>query len=820
MDYQNKSKEELIAELQELQKKYDSLNESYHKDAIEHKHTSEVLQLSEQRYHALIKLAVEGILLGTHEGIILEANEQMCAILGLPQNEIIGKHISHLPFTKESMARAPWRFDLLQKGETVVNERAFTRPDGTEVVVEIHTKMMPDGTYQSIYLDITERNRMLESLKLSEEKFRKVFLTSPDSINLNRLDDGMYVSINKAFTQIMEFTEEDVIGKTSIELNIWVNTSDRKKLVQGLKTHGFVDNLEAQFRSKSGKIIDGLMSAAIIELKGIPHLINITRDITGRKQVEKELRESEELFSKIFKTSPIPITIADTSKGILTEVNDVWCKFMGFTRDEIVNHNIDELKIVDPETRKKLRDEFLSKGSIRLIEIEVTTKSGEKKIVLASSEIIIIKDKPYSINLDIDITERKRAELLLKEKNDKINAQNNEYRQINEELNQTNQELQIAKEHAEESDRLKTAFLQNMSHEIRTPMNAIMGFSYILKDHFDNKPKLEKFSEIISQRSNDLLDIINDILDIAKIESGQLPINMEVCNLIDLFAELSSFFIEYQNRIGKQQIKFSMQALCDTSDKIIITDKVKLKQIFINLITNAFKFTNKGTIEGGCKTDNNHNLVFYVTDTGVGIPADKQEKVFERFTQLNETISKNIGGTGLGLSIVKGLINLLGGEIFLESKPGKGSTFSFTIPYKKTQPLHHESSAIEQYNHTGYTNKTILIVEDDFYNAEYLKEVLSGIGLNILQAENGKQAVDISLSQPVDLVLMDIRLPDIDGYEATRQIKQQKPQLKIIAQTAYAANEEKQKAFDAGCNDYISKPTMKEVLLSIINKHL
>lgn len=414
--------------------------------------------------------------------------------------------------------------------------------------------------------------------------------------------------------------------------------------------------------------------------------------------------------------------------------------------------------------------------------------------------------------------------------NDKIKGHSIAQEQLNqvnlklEEQNLSLQKLNIeyiaAKEKAEESDRLKTAFLQNMSHEIRTPMNAIMGFSGLLVENAQDITKLKQFTAIINQRCNDLLDIINDILDISKIESGQLPVHIEECNLSFLFKDLTSFFYEYQNRLNKQHIKFSLSIHCGTSENIIFIDQGKLKQIFINLISNAFKFTDEGVIEGGCKLDKNNNLIFYVSDTGIGIPIDKQEAVFERFYQIHEGSKFNVGGTGLGLYIVKGLVNLLGGKILLESLPGKGSTFSFTIPYTSAKQIHHKTLVAEKSYKNNLANKTILIVEDDLYNAEYLKELLSNNNLNIFYAKNGKEAIEISISQPIDLVLMDIRLPDINGYEATLQIKQHKPDLKIIAQTAYAAEGEKQKALNAGCIDYISKPTMQEALLTMLNKHL
>jgi PAS domain S-box-containing protein len=381
-------------------------------------------------------------------------------------------------------------------------------------------------------------------------------------------------------------------------------------------------------------------------------------------------------------------------------------------------------------------------------------------------------------------------------------------------------ELIKAKEKAEESDRLKTAFLQNMSHEIRTPMNAIMGFSDLLLQNADNKTKLKNFTSIINQRCNDLLNIINDILDISKIESGQVPIHLEETNLNELFTELTSFFNEYQNRISKQHIKLSLQSFCTQKPNMVITDKVKLKQIFINLIGNAFKFTNEGKIGFGCKLDEDHNLLFYVSDTGPGIPLEKQQFIFERFTQLHDNSKMNIGGTGLGLPIVKALVGLLGGHVGLNSEVGKGSTFYFTIPYNPVQEISPKADVFEYKNDRNFAGKTILIVEDDPYNAEYLKEVISGFGITILHTGNGEEAIEISLNQEIDLILMDIRLPNMDGYEAIRQIKQHKEYIKIVAQTAYATQDEKQKALRYGCVDYVSKPTKLCVLASLFNKHL
>ncbi len=293
-------------------------------------------------------------------------------------------------------------------------------------------------------------------------------------------------------------------------------------------------------------------------------------------------------------------------------------------------------------------------------------------------QIISVKLDRYYYQNELKIL-NSELERKVEDRTSELVRQNNEFLALNEEYKKINEELLVAKDHAEESDRLKTAFLQNLSHEIRTPMNAIMGFSGLLVDNYNDKNKLEKFSQIINNRCNDLLDIINDILDISKIESGQVDIINEKIDLNEVFSELSIFFNEYQKRIGKQNIYFIIKPFTGIKNSVFITDKGKLKQIFINLISNAFKFTENGSIECGCEFDNN-NLIFYVEDSGIGISLDKQNLIFERFYQVHHPSIKNIGGTGLGLSIVKGIVNLLKGKMWLKSEPGTGSRFSFLLP--------------------------------------------------------------------------------------------------------------------------------------------
>ncbi len=384
---------------------------------------------------------------------------------------------------------------------------------------------------------------------------------------------------------------------------------------------------------------------------------------------------------------------------------------------------------------------------------------------------------------------------------------------------ETELELILAKEKAEESDRLKTAFLQNMSHEIRTPMNAIVGFSGLLKDEIDNKENVERFCEIINQRCNDLLVIIDDILDISKIEAGQLTITYDHCNLGNLFCELRDFYNEQKVRLNKGDLGFVFKTGNIGS---FVTDIFKLKQILTNLIGNAIKFTSKGKIEVGCRLNEKNLLEFYVSDTGIGIPKEKHAFIFERFAQLKSNNGPFYGGNGLGLPIVKGLTGLLGGDVWIESEPGKGSTFFFTIEYRLPGVVPSEKSTKDEpvLSDFLFSNKTVLIVEDDQYNLDLILEMLSDTGLELFYVSNGNDAIKLALERNPDVILMDIGLPDISGYEVTRQILLRNQNMKIIAQTAYASGEDRIKALNAGCVEHIAKPLRLDKLLSVIGKYL
>jgi len=388
------------------------------------------------------------------------------------------------------------------------------------------------------------------------------------------------------------------------------------------------------------------------------------------------------------------------------------------------------------------------------------------------------------------------------------------------EMEETRQRLILAKEKAEESDRLKTAFLANMSHEIRTPMNAIIGFSDLLSEDDLTQEDKADFISKIKNAGRSLMTLINDIIDIAKIEAGQLKVSESACDINQMLNDLHGTFEELKNVSGKKGIRLNLILPEDDRQLVALTDPMRLQQIFTNLLSNALKFTEFGTIDFGY-TNNDNNLSFFVKDSGIGILRSKQKLLFQRFSQLDPSTTRKYGGTGLGLAISKNLVDLLGGTIGMESNPGKGSLFYFTIPFKPVRnhtPVKVVKMDLQNINWEG---KTILIAEDMMQNYLLMEALLRNSSVRLLHAVNGQIAVDIVRSEPdIDLILMDIQLPIKTGYEALKEILDIRPDIPVMSYTAFALPHEREKSLSAGFVDFIPKPIKAEILIPMLNKYL
>jgi len=511
---------------------------------------------------------------------------------------------------------------------------------------------------------------------------------------------------------------------------------------------------------------------------------NESRELKARLQAENELRK----LSRAVEQS-INLVVITNIDGDIEYVNTSCIEFTGYSKEELIGGNP---RIFSSGNTSKAEYENLwttiLAGKEWKGEMQNKKKNGE--LYWESVTISPIFDTQCAIThfvgIKEDVTARKKL---------------------------TN-DLIAAKEKAEESDRLKTSFLHNISHEIRTPLNSIIGFSGFLTDPELPAEKRQYFSDIIIQSSSQLLSIISDIVSIATIEAGQEKITE---NEINLNAVLKQIQDNFSVKARLKNITLKNCISLQEHECLIITEEIKLVQVLTNILGNAIKFTKEGEINFGCEIIGN-NLRFFIKDTGIGIPKNMHQLIFERFRQVESTTTRQFGGSGLGLSISKAYIELLGGTIWLESEPGVGSTFYFTIPYKKSP--RNEQSNIPSLNELKSENrrlKTIVVAEDEDSNFILLEEFLSELNIQIIRAVNGFDAVEICKSnKTIDLVLMDIKMPILDGYEATRQILKFKPKLPIIAQTAYFSEVDKNKALECGCTDFVSKPINQSVLIGKI----
>jgi signal transduction histidine kinase len=424
---------------------------------------------------------------------------------------------------------------------------------------------------------------------------------------------------------------------------------------------------------------------------------------------------------------------------------------------------------------------------------------------------------------------RKQDEINLKEKNEQIIAQNEKYVIINK-------ELEKAKIKAEESDRLKSVFITNLSHELRTPLNSILGFSQLITGT-DDKQQIMDFSKIINKGGNQLLIIIEDLLIVSSILSENTIKKIVNINLGNLLDKARFIINDEMLKSEKKDQKFSIFDGAKVESADVLADNDLFGEIIRKLIRNAIKFTDSGEIEVGYSIENNENIQFYVRDTGIGIPIEKQEFIFDFFRQVEELSIREFGGIGSGLAICKSFVEKMNGKIWVESKPGEGSTFYFTLPLAIKQSNNQVSNKplvssqvekkepkIENNNEKlkiDLSNRTVLIVDDIESNRKYLSYILKDFGATVLLAENGKIALEmVKKTESIDLILMDLIMPIMDGYESTRAIKIIRPEIPVIAQTAYSFQEHRDKAIRSGCNAFIKKPINTSELIIAMNESL
>jgi PAS domain S-box-containing protein len=790
-----KAENKLISSLDKItrnRKAILNLLEDLKSEINERKLTEKALNESETRFRQVAEIAGEWIWEVDKEGVYTYISRMGESILGYPADEIIGKKRFYDffdPEIREELKEAALK--AFSNKEIIRNlENLNIHRDGHKILLETTGIPILDESgsllgYRGVDRDITERKSALKELNEAKERFSSVFEYTP--IGLYRTTpDGRIVMANPELIKMLGFSSREELLSRNLENEGFEPGYSRAMFIDEIESTGRITNLETTWTRKDKSVIYIRENAVAVkdEAGKIIFYEGNVADITKSKLDEKALIDINEFNQSLLKTIPFGMDIVDETGTILFQSEN----FQNLFGETSIGKKCWELYRDD---KSQCGDCPLCSG-ITIGKTDMYESAGVLggRVFEISHTGMIFQGKKAMLEIFMDITERKKAE----------------------------EELISARNTALESDRLKTAFLHNISHEIRTPMNAIIGFSNLLSDQSTTVENQKSYLEIIMSSSNQLLAIVNDIIEISNIEAGILKTKLCETNLN---IELSLLLKQFSGNTAEKGVGISFEAGLPDDQCVIVTDSTKVIQILSNLINNAIKFTDSGRIIFGYKAKNSY-LEFYVSDTGIGIEAGQFEKIFDRFYQVEQAVSRLYEGTGLGLSISKAYVELLGGRIWLTSQPGNGTTFFFTIPlllsaFEKKNEILPDSR--DKFDLPG--KKTILIAEDEENNFMLLSEMLSKLNLNIMHARDGKEALDICRSsEKIDLILMDIKMPVMDGYEATREIRKFLPGIPVIAQTAYAFGSDREKALEAGCNDYISKPMKRETLLLIINKYL
>jgi PAS domain S-box-containing protein len=684
---------------------------------------------------------------------------------------------------------------------------------------EIDSKQKSKDLIEEQSKELTEKYKELllakEQAMQSSNFTQMLFNESPMGLALSKLN-GELVDINKAYANIIGYSIEETLQLTYWDITPEKYAKQEELQLASLNKTGVYGPYEKEYIHKSGKLISVRLQGRIITKENQDFIWSSVEDITDKKEAELLLQEqneeylvlneeyqaqNEELLSAIEKAERSETRfkalhnasfggIAIHDKGMILDCNQGLVAVTGYPIEELIG--MDGLLLIAEQSRDFVSGNILNKYEKPYESVGIR-KNGEEYPIRIEARQIPYKGKNVRIVEFRDITDQKKTE----------------------------QELKTAKEKAEESDQLKTEFINNMSHEIRTPMNGILGFSDLLNEQDITDAKRKYYIQIIQNSGNQLLHIIDDILEISALGTKQVRPQIEELCLNEFLSELLAIF---ERKAKENQTPLNLKKGLPDDESTLLTDPYKLNRIVSNLLENSLKFTHSGFIEMGY-TLQNDNIAIYVKDTGIGIHPEKQELIFERFSQENKEVSQNVGGLGLGLSIAKENAELLGGKITLESEKGNGATFYVSIPYKPAKQKQTvnilNSSQIPNSNKTR--NQTILVAEDEEVNFMFLEILLSEFDdkLTIIHAKDGKDAVDIcKINDQIDLILMDIKMPVMNGIDATKKIRQFRQHLPIIAQTAYSTIQEKEEAIAAGCNDFISKPIKKENLLAITSNYL
>lgn len=645
-----------------------------------------------------------------------------------------------------------------------------------------------------ISMDISGPFTKLLALVEEKEKFEFIFRHSTEAILVLEFQDGQVSRVrdaNHAAMELFHRSDKDIMSAVPVQFVSEDILGTGGTMIRQIKEKGF-----ARFEKKmvlKGKETKWLeFTAHSFSLTGEDLIIAIVTDKTPRKKAEAALRETEKLYRTLFEGANDRIGLY-TVDGKAVLLNSAFYETLGYTREEFLT--LDQQALIHPADRERIEQEsrVLGEQGFSAHEYRVLHKNGT--YLHMSSKVVVIKGEEGEEDLLLfimrDISERK----------------------------QFIKDLERAKERAEESDKLKSAFLANMSHEIRTPMNSIIGFSNLLSKTGLTSEESELYIDRIVSNSEMLLTLITDIIDLAKIESGQVTMNYGRILLSELIGEMEQHARFEAKRLHKETLEIT--TLVEVADCVVEADALRLTQVMKNLINNAVKFTSEGSVEIGCRLGADpETVVLFVKDTGIGIAPEHFDLIFNQFRQVDGSNTRKFGGTGLGLSICLNLVKLMGGRIWVESEPGKGSLFQVELPLMLPGIKKQQTPKADRVPEISESKPefSVLAVDDEPHTLELYQAMLNGMGHSVRIAGNAYEALRILEQFPLpDLVLMDVQMPILSGTDTLRIIRERYPDVKVVAQSAHALLGDRERFMKEGYDEYLPKPFTLEQMEKVIS---
>lgn len=795
MDDKDKSKEQLIKELAELRERYYSRgfpvsqmldaesgirdNDPCHEELLEIRDS--YIELMEQSRDVIFTLSTEGI--------ILSLNRAFERITGWSAGDWIGKPFSAL-IRPEDISMAWTRIsDILNGGSPEAIELRFRKISGDyvegEILASLQLKKGIKTGILGIGRDISERKLVENALRESEERFRTLSSIAGEGIMIH--ENGIILDTNQAFARIAGYSgPNDLIGKNGFDAMRF--TPESKKIILDHIRDDSDDTYDIELIGPDGNTVPAETGGREIIYMGRKARLVYMRDITERKKAEVALEESKALL----------ISIIDSTKDLIWSVDS--------DRFSLLTFN------------KGLEDFFLKEG------IEISTGMLLEDILpeKLANKLFILYSQTLELGAQATMYQTTLGNLTLWINLQVLSRDNKPYaisafaRDITD-LMKAEEALIIAKNKAEESDRLKTAFMNNISHEVRTPLNGILGFAQFAFQPEITREEKNYYLDLLNTSSERLLNTITNYMDISLIVSGGIIVHYQKVCLSDL---IDGLYKKYSKKCRVKNLDFNKQISSDCIDSTLICDPSLLEKSISQLLDNAVKFTGTGSIDLGLSIkDNEYEIV--VKDSGRGIAPEAQEKIFDYFIQEETSITRGYEGSGLGLSIARGLVELMGGKIRMESAKDRGSKFVMIFPVREKTPDTVELTEKRKSASGKKISPVILVADDDEISCSFYRTILKAASFSYLSAANGLEAVEACRNHPeISLVLMDIKMPVMDGLEATFRIRKFRKDLPVIGISAYSMISDRNKAIEAGCDEYITKPVSSALLLSTISKHL